>query len=57
MSIYIENFLLASNTMITLDALKKSLVTKYDIKDLGEVKTIIRLQITREMVTHIMKID
>lgn len=38
---YVDNFLLASNTMDTLQALKNKLGKKYKMKDLGEVKTII----------------
>lgn len=43
--------------MITLDAFKKLLAIKYDIKYLGEVKTIIRQQITKNIATCIIKID
>lgn len=41
MSIYVDNFLLASNIMATVDALKKLLAIEYDIMNLGEIKTII----------------
>lgn len=41
-NMYVNNFLLALNTMNTFDMLKQSLVEEYDTKDLGEVKTIIR---------------
>lgn len=41
-SIYVDDFLLASNTMNTLKTLKKFLSKKYDTKDFREVKTIIR---------------
>lgn len=43
--------------MITLDTLKKSLAIEYNMKDLGEVKTIIRWQVTRDMAIYTMKID
>lgn len=46
-SIYVDDFLLASNTMSVLKRLKEDLANKYDMKDLGEVKTIIVWQITR----------
>lgn len=39
-SIYIDNFLLASNAMATLKALKVFFAKKYDTKDLGKVQTI-----------------
>lgn len=41
-SIYFEDFLLASNKMGTLNALKQSLVREYNTKNLEEVKIIIR---------------
>lgn len=40
-SVYVNDFLLASNTMTTLKALKVSLAKEYNTKNLGEVKTII----------------
>ena len=44
-SVYVNDFLLASSTMKTLNALKQSLVREYDTKDIGEIKTIIGWQI------------
>lgn len=41
MSIHVNNFLLASNTMASFDAIKAFLVKEYDTKNLGEVKIII----------------
>lgn len=41
-SMYIDNFLLVSNTIDTLQMLKDMLGKEYKIKDLGKVKTIIR---------------
>lgn len=55
-SVYVNNFLLASNTMTILEILKKLLAKEYNIKDLGKVKTIIGWQITRDTGTHTMKI-
>lgn len=43
--------------MVTLDALKGSLSKEYDVKDLGDVKTIIGWQITRDTAAQTMKID
>lgn len=56
-SVYVDDFLLASNTMTTLRALKASLAREYDTKDLGEVKTIIGWQIHRDPAAGTMKID
>ncbi len=39
-SVYVDDFLLASNIMVALKVLKASLAKKYNIKDLREVKTI-----------------
>lgn len=44
-NLYVNNFLLASNTMRTFNVLKPFLVEEYDIKDLGKVKVIIEWQI------------
>ena len=55
-SVYVDNFLLASSTMKTLNALKQSLAREYDTKDLGEVKTIIGWQIERDTAASTMKI-
>lgn len=54
---YVDDFLLASNTMATLEALKELLAKEYEMKDLGEVKTIIGWQITRDTATGTMKLD
>ncbi len=40
-SVYVDDFLLVSNTMAILETLKKSLSKEYDTKDLRGVKTII----------------
>ncbi len=56
-SIYIDDFLLASNIMAILNSLKKSLLKEYDTKDLGEVKTIIGWQISYNNTAETMKID
>lgn len=57
MSIYIDKFLQTLNTIITLDAMKKSLIIKYNMKNLGKMKTIIRWQMTRDIAMRTMKID
>lgn len=43
--------------MTILKILKKLLAKKYNMKNLGKVKIIIRCQITRNTKTHIIKID
>lgn len=43
--------------MKLLDEVKKLLANEYDIKDLGEVKTIIGWQVMRDMTASTMKID
>lgn len=40
-SVYVVDFLLASNTMGTLESLKQLLAKEYNMKDMGKVKTII----------------
>lgn len=54
---YVDDFLLTSNTMTTLNTIKKSLAREYNMKDLSEVKTIIRWQVTRDTAARTMKID
>lgn len=44
-SVYVDDFLLASNTMAILKVLKVSLVKEYNTKNLEKVITIIRWQI------------
>ena len=53
---YVNDFLLASNTMNTLNALNQSLEGEYNTKDLGEIKTIIKWQIDRDTAAGTMKI-
>ena len=56
-SVYVDDFLLASNTIKNLDKLKAMLSNAYNVKDLGKVKTIIGWQITQDPVAQTMKID
>ncbi len=56
-SMYVDDFLLASNTMAILETLKKSLSKEYDTKGLRKVKTIIGWQIGRDHASRTMKID
>lgn len=57
MNVYVDDFLLVSNTMRDLETLKKLLTKEYEIKDLGEVETIIGWQVTRNTTARNMKID
>lgn len=56
-NMYIDDFLLASNTIDVLQVLKNKLGTKYKIKNLSKAKTIIGWQITRDTSLHMMKIN
>ena len=56
-SIYIDNFLLTANNMQAFNNLKENLFKKYDINDLGEVKTIIGWQITRNLARKTLKVS
>ena len=53
---YVNDFLLALNKIGTLNKLKQSLAKKYDIKNLGEVKTIIGWQINQDTAVGTIKI-
>lgn len=53
--VYVDDFLLAANQQDPLDWIKKELQKEYNIKELGEVKTIISWQATQSSST--MKID
>ena len=57
MSVYIDDFLLASNMIGTLESLKQLLAKEYNMKDMGEVKTIIWWQIIRHSAIGTIKID
>lgn len=54
---YVNNFLLASITMTIFKVLKASFAKKYDMKDFGKVKTIIRWQIYEDFMARTMKIN
>lgn len=56
-SIYIDNFLIAIKYQKSLDWTKKKLKRKYNIKDLGEIKTIIEWQLTQNHKLSILEID
>lgn len=54
---YVNDFLLASNIIVTLKALKVSFAKEYNIKDFGEIKIIIGWQIYPDFIVGTMKID
>lgn len=56
-SMYVNDFLLASNTMVLLEKLKECLAKKYNIKNLGKVKIIIGWQISQDTALGTIKID
>lgn len=56
-SVYIDDFLLGSNSLDVIVELKDALGKEYSVKDLGETKTIIGWQITRDLMKGTLKID
>lgn len=56
-SVYVDNFLLASNHLITLNILKEAFGKKYSIKDLREIQTIIEWQISQDLASCTLEID
>lgn len=56
-SIYIDNFFLVSNSFKALAWLKDFLAKKYNIKNLGEIKIIIKWQVIKDLNTKMLKID
>lgn len=57
MSVYVNDFLLASNKIDSLKVLKKSLLKEYNTKDLGKVKIIIGWRIDWDIALGIIKIS
>ena len=55
-SVYVDDFLLASKLRTLLDWIKENLKNEYNVKDLGEVKTIIGWQVTRNWDAATLKI-
>lgn len=52
---YVDNFPLTLNTIVILKTLKKCLAKKYDIKNLEELKIIIRWQISQDITLGTIK--
>lgn len=55
-SIYVDNFLLASKNITAMEKLKIELANKYIVKGLDEIKTIIDWQITRDRAIKTLKV-
>lgn len=51
------DFLLVSKNWKSVDEIKEKLNNKYKVKDSGEVKRIIRWQVTHDLKTKILNID
>ncbi len=56
-SVYVDNFLLASNNLQALQWLKSGISNEYNVKDLGKVCTIIGWQVTRDRIAGTLKIN
>lgn len=56
-SVYVDDFLLASNNPNALLWLKDAIKREYDVKDLGDVQTIIGWQVTWDLKAKTLKID
>lgn len=54
-SVYIDNFLLASKYQTSTNWIKSNLKEEYNMKNFGNIKTIIGWQVTRK--SEILKID
>ena len=54
---YVNNFLLGSQSQDGLEWLKNWLMKKFNIKDPGKAKTIIRWEIRLDLQARILKID
>ena len=55
--VYVDEIALVSQSQDGLNWLKNQLIQEFNIKDLGEAKTIIGLEITRDLQVRTMKID
>lgn len=56
-SVYVDDFLLASNNSKALQWLKITITKECNVKDLGEVCTIIGWQVIRDLKAETLKID
>lgn len=56
-SIYVDDFLIASKKVDTVQSIKADLSKEYNVKDLGETKVIIGWQVTRDIEKGTLKIE
>ena len=56
-TVYVDNFVLASNNLEVLQWIKSGISNEYNVKDLGEVRTIIGWQVTRDRIARTLKIN
>lgn len=56
-SVYVDDFFLTSNNSKALQWLKITITKEYNMKDLGEVCTIIGWQVIRDLKAETLKID
>lgn len=56
-SVYVDDFFLTLSNPRVLQWFKSGIFNKYNVKNLGEVCTIIEWQVTRNCVARILKID
>ena len=57
MSLYVDNFVIVAKRQSSMEWIKTHPKVEYNVKDLGEVKTIIGWQVTRDLVAGTLKID
>ena len=55
--VYVDDLVLGSRSLKALEWLKDQLLKEFNMKDLGEVKTIIEWKIKRDLATSTLKID
>ena len=46
--LYVDDILIASRSRSTIDALKRDLSSEFEMKDLGEVRKVLGMEITRD---------
>lgn len=56
-SICVDDFLITSDKLATLQSIKAALSNKYNVEDLGETKMIIGWQVTRDIEKVTLKIE
>lgn len=56
-SVYVDDFLLASKYKHCMDWIKNKFKNEYNIKEMGEIKMIIGCQVTQNLETRTLKVD